>query len=291
MQNLDTLLTFAMAETHKDVIKLFEEGVNLSEFNVYHDSLWSCYVPKNIVNYAPLLSFHSDTVFKTKPKEFLVNDGIITNANPKHGCGWDCRAGCYIGHELIKDGQQYIYLICDLEESGGVGSQAFAKSEVFQSILEKASCFIGLDRRGSEDCASYGFDNDEMFDLMEEYGSYKYAMGSFTDVVNLSEHSTLACCNLSVAYENEHRAIESLNLEAMENTLSFLMEYLPQDFWDKQFLSESKPYTYDWRSYYVEEEAEGAILCDCCGMHKPLYNVSWGAICEDCMKYEELGIL
>jgi hypothetical protein len=280
MENIDTLLAFARAETHKNVINLFEDGVDLSDFDVYHDKLWSLYVPKVILDYVPLLSFHSDVVFKVRPKEFMIDGDVITNADPKYGCGWDCRAGCYIAHELIKDQQNYMYLICDLEESGGIGSKAFANSEVFRSIVDKVSCFIGLDRKGTDDCASYGYDNDELFNLMEEYGGYQYAYGSFTDVVNLSDNSTLACCNLSVSYNNEHTCNESLSLEGLENTLVFLMEYLPQDLWSKQFFAETTP-KMTWNSYNDEYLSE--VVCDVCFEHAPLYNVGWGQVCKHCL--------
>jgi len=280
------VLEFLRANTHNEVVSLFESRVDLSNFTVYKDKLWACYVPNTILSYVPMLSAHTDTVFSMKPKDFLVIDGFITNADIKHGLGADDRAGVYIMHELIKDQQPYIYVLTDLEEKGGTGGTAFAKSDVFKAIIDKVSCFIGLDRKGDSDCASYGYDNDEMFELMEEYGSYKYTIGSFTDIMTYAEHSTLACCNLSIGYYNEHRAIESLDTLTMEDTLSFLMEYLPQAFWEKQFVSESPRYDYGWRSYYPDTVNE-PILCDCCGMHKPLYEVSWGNICEDCLKYEE----
>lgn len=286
MKGINMLYEILKAETHEDVIKLFEKDVDLSEYVVTHHKLWSLYVPKDVKEFLPVLSAHTDTVHKVKPKDFLITDNVIRNKDPMYGCGFDDRAGVYIMHELIKCNQPYIYLICDQEETGGIGGEAFAKSPEFQGILEYASCFIGLDRKGSTDCASYGYDNDEMFELMAEHGGYEYAYGTFTDVVNLSDKSELACCNLSIGYENEHRATETLNVMYMQETLEFLMHYIPEDFWNKQFKATVIPkrnYWYPYDDYLLEEDEEKAVLCDMCGSHEALYNVSWGLVCKTCL--------
>jgi hypothetical protein len=281
---------FLRAKTHQDVIELFESGVNLNNFTVTHSLLWSLYVPKDILTYCPALNAHTDTVFakpKQKPTRFVEINSVITNAEANYGIGADDRAGCYIMHKLIKEGQQFIYVITDKEECGGIGGDDFAKSQEFQDILGKTSCFIGLDRRGGSDCASYGFDNKEMFGLMEEYGGYTYAFGSFTDVMTFADNSELACCNLSIGYENEHRATESLNLFQMEYTYKFLSHFLPEVFWEQQFIAEVSTNKYSksyWEGMYGKEEEEHtAILCDMCQVHAPLYDVGWGMVCKTCI--------
>lgn len=274
------------AETHSDVIKLFEKDVELSEYVITHHKLWSLYVPKDVKEFLPVLSAHTDTVHKLKPKELIETMGVIRNKDLTVGLGADDRAGVYIMHELIKANQPYIFILTDQEETGGIGGESFAKSSEFQDILKYASCFIGLDRKGSTDCASYGYDNDEMFELMAEHGGYEHAYGTFTDVMTFSQYSELACCNLSIGYENEHRATETLNVMHMQETLEFLMHYIPEDFWNKQFKATVIPkrnYWYPYDDYLLEEDEEKAVLCDMCGSHEALYDVSWGLVCKTCL--------
>ena len=275
---------FLKAKTHKDVLSLFEQGVNLEDFVVTHSTLWSLYVPRVTVAYAPVLSAHTDTVFSQKPVELVDNNGVLTNADSTLGLGADDRAGCYIMHKLIASGLPFIYILTDKEEVGGIGGVAFTKSPEFQGILSKTSCFIGLDRKGNTDCASYGYDNQELFDIFDTHGGYKYAYGSFTDVMTFSGNSSIACCNLSIGYYNEHTAKESLNTLQMEDTYNFLVE-IPEILWEKQFLSES---SYD--GVYKEEfcsvdyKESQAVLCDVCQSHLPLYDVGWGLVCEYCLE-------
>lgn len=280
---MQDLLNIIKADTHKDVIALFEKDVDLSEYVVTHHKLWSLYVPKDIKEFLPVLSAHTDTVFKVKPKDFLITDSIIRNKDQMYGLGADDRAGVYIMHELIKANQPYIFILTDQEETGGIGGEAFTKSPEFQDILEYASCFIGLDRKGSTDCASYGYDNDEMFELMVEHGGYEYTYGSFTDVMTFSQYSELACCNLSIGYSEEHRATETLNVFHMQETLEFLMHYIPGDFWSKQFKAAVIPKRNYWYPFEVEEDEDKAVLCDICGSHEALYDVSWGLVCKKCL--------
>jgi len=283
---MKTVHDFLKAKTHLDVISLFESGVDLEEFNVVHNELWSLYVPKYI-ELAPLLNAHTDTVHSIKP--ILLNDinGMITNMDTSKGIGADCRAGVYIMHKLISTGYNYVYLLTDKEEVGGIGGDAFAKSDIFQELLPFLTCFIGLDRKGYDDCASYGYDNEELFGLMEEYGNYKYAFGSFTDIMTFSQYSDLACCNLSIGYYNEHTKNEHLVVKDMERTREFLSSVIPDDLWQRKFLAETKGYPK--YTSWVDETIPEAVLCDGCMKHKPLYDAGWGMICKECLALDELA--
>jgi len=280
MSNTYTIEDFLRAVTHTDVINMMLEVVDTTKFNVYTSTKYTFITPKEIVKYVPLLSAHTDTVHKVKPTKLTNINGTITN--PNGGLGADDRAGCYIMYLLLLSGvaEDYMYILTDEEEIGGVGGYEFVNSQVFEDIVVTyASCFIGLDRKGSSDCASYGYDNEALIDILSNVG-YLSTYGSFTDVMTFSQYSHIACVNLSIGYYKEHTKDECLVVDEMMNTYNVLLD-LCADLWENQYVEESVPYTnYSYNDY---DNKYVPIVCDQCGKHTALYDYGWGNICEDCI--------
>jgi len=279
-----TIYDFLKAETHDDVCEMVLSVVDTNLFNVTITKLWMSIIPKTIIYYVPLLSAHTDTVHKTKPIHITNTNGVLTNKDG--GLGADDRAGCYIIYELLRSSvsTDYMYILTDLEEVGGVGGKDFALSDVFENdVLPKVSYFIGLDRKGSSDCASYDYDNQELFEYMADEG-YNYAFGTFTDVMTFSQHSDIACFNMSIGYYNEHKANESLVLSEMYNTYNTLVDGMNGEMWSKQFIYEEPKYKY-WNTYSgsSKEGTYSPVVCDVCGHHDKLYDYGWGNLCMDCI--------
>ena len=236
----------------------------------------------------PILTSHLDTINshsnnKCDPiPKLAIIDGVIHNQNPNSVLGGDDRAGVWIMLQLLyKGNSSYNYLFCFDEEIGGHGSTKFAKD--YKHKIKDSSCYISLDRRGSNEVASYDYDNEELFAVFEDIG-YERVNGSFTDCVNLSEETDIACCNLSVGYNNEHRASEIQDIAVMYKVVDVL-ERVSHNF-IKQYKVEFSRYSDE---YLFSDDVSTPVLCECCGQHLPLYSVAVDRydyqLCIDCKAY------
>lgn len=183
-------------------------------------------LPKGANKY-PLICIHLDTINTHKKAELktedLIIDGDIISLNTKAKAvclGGDDRAGVYIALQLIKAKKPFAFGFFKDEEVGCHGSSSLSS---YINSLDNVTAFIGLDRRGADEVATYGYDNKELINIFESKG-YIEAVGSVTDANNLSTLSDkgLACVNLSVGYYNEHTNKEILNTTAMNRTLKVL---------------------------------------------------------------------
>jgi hypothetical protein len=242
----------------------------------------------------PMLCVHLDTINThrgiDKPlneEDILYNRDTKTyslNPNSQLTClGGDDRAGLWIAIKLLTDksiSSKYCYGFFFNEEIGGKGSTEYMKD--YPNYEDGVSCFIGLDRRGDTEVATYGKDNQELIKLFEDVG-YKEAMGSFTDASNLATYK--ACCNLSVGYNNEHTHNETLDFTAMEATLEVL-RFISHNF-KEEYPVEHFGYDYEkydrYSGYYLDKPEP--VLCDICGSHSGLYREDDYLICMDCLDY------
>lgn len=278
-------------KTHIGVTDIVKRYVDTNLFNITEGDLWLLITPKNIkCSHIPCLSAHTDTVSAKKPTRFKLEGSLLTN--PDGVLGADDRAGIWIMCNLLSSNNtNYSYAIFDLEEVGGLGSEAFVVTDEYEVLDNHTSVYVGLDRRGFNQVATYGYDNMDILDEFAEEWGYIETMGSFTDIVNLSHDSynSVSCINLSVGYDNEHTKKEVLNLIDMKNTLDILK--------DKVWLSEVYEYSesrgcsdlnqwtgLDWKnSEYILEP----VFCDVCGAHAPLYDVEWGLVCSECVEFAQ----
>lgn len=174
----------------------------------------------------PMLCVHLDTINThakcrdNLPETDIINfsEGFMLKPTSKYSClGADDRAGVYMildYYEQLLD-KYHIGIFCD-EEIGGVGS-----SELLE--LDNVSCFIGLDREGSMEVATYGYDNAELIELFVSRG-FKKTRGTFTDASLLAGAFNKPCINLSVGYYKQHRASEYVIFEDMEKTLNHILD-------------------------------------------------------------------
>jgi hypothetical protein len=244
---------------------------------------------------SPLICVHIDTKNAvTDSVTTKCKNGVISLAS-KHQClGADDRAGVYIALKLINhfagSGFPYDFAFFDKEESGGIGSDAFAR------VTEaEYQCFIGLDRAsrgGKQNIATYGYDNDVLLDIAYEHFKYEIQSGTFTDCSNLSSYfPDTPCFNLSIGYEHEHSPKETLNLALMHQTLELLKTFrLPVG---AKFETEYKmPEFYGGFGHWgYGDSLMEPLLCDRCSRHVPLYTVEdYDEIihlCEDCVEILE----
>lgn len=247
------------------------------EYNKGNEDAYTIFMPKSD-EMMPCIVSHADIVGKNEPIELKISDkGVMTN--PDGILGADDRAGCYIIGEMMKAKVRARFIITENEECGGIGAGACAKEEPLEIIAPMTSCFIELDRRGSNDCATYGVDNSALIQIFGEHG-YNEAWGSYTDIVDLCEATNIAGVNLSVGYYNEHTKNESLNLKELDDTLQFMLN-LPEELYCKQYGVETNIKEVE----YAEE-----ICCDICGEHEKLWYVGGLAVCELC-KGAETGMV
>ena len=202
----------------------------------------------------PMLCVHLDTI-NTHSKcgdklseTDIVNfgEGFMLKPITEYSClGADDRAGVYMVLEHYEEllDKYHIGVFCD-EEIGGYGSYELTE-------LTDVSCFIGLDREGSMEVATYGYNNRELIDTFVSRG-FKEMRGSFTDASVLAKLHNKPCVNLSVGYYNQHSEKEYVLFEDMEKTLNHILsvdlifkEDYPIETNIKQFNSNNHLYDYD----------------------------------------------
>lgn len=252
MNEFIKLLKLKQAELSKYILRYLDKISAKEYYNIkYIDKAGILVTPKGYPKY-PLICSHMDSINDTKYTElikFNIKGDYISLADDSscHCLGGDDRCGVYIALELIKARLPYAFGFFYDEETGGAGSR---RASPLINSLEGITAFIGLDRRGFDELALYGYDNSELVALFERRGYFK-AKGSFTDASNLSSLSDkrLACVNLSVGYYNEHTLKETINITAMNRTLTILKSMVDE-------LS-SKPFFVDDTTLYKQLSKSG----------------------------------
>lgn len=189
-----------------------------------------------------LLTAHMDTVHKHRIEdyyEFVEDDGSHTVRSPQ-GIGGDDRCGIYMILEIIKEHKCSV-LFCEDEETGGIGSRKFCKTE-FLSDLADMKYLIELDRMGSTDAVFYDCDNPDFTKFITDNTGYKKEFGSFSDISNLAPACGVAAVNLSCGYHHAHTTQEEVNVEEMLHTIEVVKELLTVDC--EQFEYIEKQYSY-----------------------------------------------
>jgi len=245
-------------------------------------------VPKNPNLYAkvPTFSSHLDIVGCKPPtlNELEIKDAIISlKPNAKASVlGGDDRCGVYIMLELMKTHKNAIFAFFYDEEIGCVGSRLHCNLSVFKNT----NAFIGLDRRGINDCATYGTDSFALIDTAFALG-YTEAWGSVTDVAVLAEHWQTPCINLSVGFNSEHTKQEWVDFSVTERTLEICKNLAIEG---QEFEVDLRPdsylgYDYKYDDGLYDEWGDiplEPVFCEICGADCNLYKYDNGYICADC---------
>lgn len=198
-----------------------------------------------------LLIAHMDTVHKVQCKEIKNINGKLSSPQ---GIGGDDRCGVYIIANLVKELNCSV-LLCEDEESGGVGARKFTKAkykatdengnEVEEKYIEHldVNYMVEFDRRGNNDAVFYSCDNKEFTDFVEDMTCFKKANGSFSDISVLMPAAKLAAVNLSSGYYNAHQPNEYVVYDEMMDTIE-AAKVLINEPCDKPFEYVAKKYEY-----------------------------------------------
>ena len=221
-------------------------------------------------NVPVLLTAHMDTVHKTPVQDFYeyVNEkGQHVLASPQ-GIGGDDRCGIYMILDIIKEHKCSV-LFCEDEETGGIGSRKFCKTE-FIHDLEDMKYLIELDRMNGNDAVFYDCDNSEFTEFIEENTGYKEAYGSFSDISNLAPMCKVAAVNLSCGYYHAHTLEEEVIVEEMLHTIEAVKKLLTVECEQFEYIETnysyygtgygyygySRCYNRDYSSYYDDDDYE-----------------------------------
>lgn len=193
------------------IFDAFSKNAGTLGYSILNDSdFW--YAAYHIVDGIPpvFITAHVDTVRRETAKLSFTNsdNGEAFMSATANVLGGDDRGGCLIIFQLLekmKD-QSVIFCLFNGEEIGGEGSSAMCMSKT--SLLDNVKLFIGLDRSGFDEFVTYNTDNEKAILELKKLG-YKHTSGSFSDVSILSEHTGIACVNMSAGYTNQHSADEA----------------------------------------------------------------------------------
>jgi hypothetical protein len=162
---------------------------------------------------------HQRVAFDSVRGEYFV-------ADPKQrDClGADNAAGCYVLLRMIEHRVPGLYLFFRGEERGGIGSGWLCENrpELFVGI----DAAIGFDRRGTNSIITEMMVgrtcSDAFADSLADELRLRHSpdpTGSFTDTANLAA-LVPECTNVSVGYENEHSADETLDAAYVERLVA-----------------------------------------------------------------------
>lgn len=205
-----------------------------------------------------LVTAHMDTVHKTQCSRYSVHNykGNMRIQSPV-GIGGDDRCGVYMIVRMILDGYKPSVLFCEDEEIGSIGAGKFCQTKYADDLTE-LNYLIELDRANSNDAVFYDCDNPEFTKFILDNTGYEEAIGSWSDIVELSDESGIASVNLSCGYYKAHTVKEYVIFEEMMKTL-YIVEKLLSVKNCKQYKfirakrTESKGYFMDddfWTKYY-----------------------------------------
>lgn len=168
--------------------------------------LWSCHID----------TAHATGAGTEQEITFDTTETMMAAAGTQP-LGADNGAGMWLLLEMIAAKVPGMYVFHRGEECGGIGSRGMA--EYWPTIIEGYTHAIAFDRRGRRDvithqfpgrCCSEDFANQLCTLLNMDHEPDD--SGSFTDTAS---YTTLIpeCTNVSVGYDNEHTARETLDLE------------------------------------------------------------------------------
>lgn len=189
-----------------------------------------------------MLIAHLDTVHKTLPYDIYYDQEQDVMWSPQ-GIGGDDRCGVFAIFEILKTHKPYVLFLED-EEIGSIGA-----SKAVKKIEEpNVNFLIELDRRGINDCVFYDCGNKDFQEYIEGFG-FETKIGTFTDIVTLSDAWQMASVNLSIGYFKEHTNSETIHTRIMESTIAKVKNILD----DAKEKDEFYEYNKSTRTYYSND--------------------------------------
>lgn len=237
----------------------------------------------------PLIVCHIDTCnegyYELTPNDIVISEGIIKlSATSKATClGGDDRVGVYIALELMKRKVKADFLFTCEEEVGGIGAKSFARD--YYSYNFNHSCFIEIDRKGTNHIASYGYDNKELENII----GLPVEMGSYTDIVDICATTGIAGYNIACGYYRQHTKYEYIVIDEVKWCLSYILELIPK-LYDKVFYNECKKLSYRYDDYKkVSYSYNEDNRCFWCGEESDFLDEVTG-ICLECLRTDGKAI-
>ena len=182
-----------------------------------------------------LVTAHMDTVHKKQCDRYSVHMHKGKHRiQSKDGIGGDDRCGIYMIVRMVLDGYRPSILFCEDEEIGSIGAGKFCKTDYINNL--GVHYMIELDRANSRDAVFYDCDNKEFTDYILTNSGYEEAIGSWSDICELSEASGIASVNFSCGYYKAHTPQEYVIFEEMQNTLKMVEELLRLECEDFEYI-------------------------------------------------------
>lgn len=175
---------------------------------------WMIGIPASLSPYC--LVAHLDTIPRKQGVE-LVQDGVYLR-NRLGVLGADDRAGVYAVLELAASHKPYVIFTTG-EETGGVGVKRLIQSKRLDPYIDDIALFIEIDRQGIDEFVFYSWElPEEVQSLVTRYG-FKEAVGSYSDVADLTDYYSVPHVNVSAGYFRQHSKHEYLDVSALEMTI------------------------------------------------------------------------
>jgi hypothetical protein len=263
-----------------------------------------------------LLVAHTDTVLPTPPQLFVQNELFGDNLfllSGKGGLGADDRAGVAAMIIYLAAGLRPSIFLPSGEERGGLGSKAFIKNDM-NVFADKINFMIQFDRQSTKDAVQYTDTNQSLMNIFIER-HFVTAIGSYTDISDLMPALGVSGLNLSIGYDKQHTASETLDvisflicIQAAYKTLTTMnvdvkhiyvkrvldlatkTPYETVSLFDEAYKYDSKysdSYTSSWNSYKPTTSTKSYVstssICDLCLTDtKDVFTTSEGDICRTC---------
>lgn len=167
---------------------------------------------------------HSDTVFKTVPKDFFYDREQNVMWSPQ-GMGADDKAGILMMIMIVKRYKLRPHIIITADEEIGCVGATMLTKRVPKCPFKDCRYLIQLDRRGHTDSVYYDLDSVVFEDYVNNFG-FKTEWGSFSDISVIAPAWHMAAVNLSVGYENEHTNYEHLYFNWWNETLEKVVKMI-----------------------------------------------------------------
>lgn len=204
---------------------------------------------------------HVDTIIRKDGVDLYYEGGIMRNALGVLGA--DDRAGVYgLLHTVAFTNHRPLLFFTNFEETGGRGVKALCDDRRLHDWLieHDIRLFIELDRANATEYVYYSWElPKEIHAFAQDYG-FKEAVGSYSDVADLTAETTIPHLNLSIGYRNQHGKAELLSVPDMMRTIAALDLMLYRDM-PQVYIQPEPPRKYEsfrwsdrnWATYYDQD--------------------------------------
>lgn len=224
-------------EKFKEILKLTQSELKIYLKDFLKDNGYSDIIDEDGFLYAIgtdnyLLSAHMDRHPNLKERVLTIDEVVPDNGKIRwtshEGIAGDDRCGVYIICELIKKYKPYVLFFED-EEIGCIGAKKFVNTKYIEDI-KTLNYLVEIDRghghrnienkhnKHGRDVVFYNITNKEFIDDVCTASGYKIGAGVGTDVVHLSEATSIASFNISSGYCDEHHLNEFIMLDEVINS-------------------------------------------------------------------------